>query len=114
MSKFEARKKMLAAESEVYRQLLKLEIQTLKVYTVRTKKRLSFIGTYAPLLMSGLPILSTLFGRRRKGFSLKRLSSWVFLGWKAYRRFAPMLGGKSRRGAEPTDTAAEEYLAKRL
>ena len=32
MSKFERKKKLLVAESEVYRQLLKLELQTFNVY----------------------------------------------------------------------------------
>ena len=104
---------MLAAESEVYRQLLKLEVQTFKVYAVRTKKRLSFFGTYGPLVMSGLPILTGLF-RRKKRFSLKRLSSWFFLGWKAYQRLAPIFGGRKTSGQESGSTAAEDYLSKRL
>ena len=50
MSKFEAKKKLLAAESEVYRQLLKLEIQTFKVYGMRTKRRLTSIGSSVPFV----------------------------------------------------------------
>ncbi|HEY2081931.1 MAG TPA: hypothetical protein VGI88_04040 [Verrucomicrobiae bacterium] len=114
MSKFETKKKLLAAESEVYRQLLKLELQTFKVYGVRTKRRLSSFGTYMPMVMSSVPIVSGLF-RRKGGFSLKRISSLVFLGWKTYQRFAPMFGrGKFSGKNESTQTAAEEYLSKRL
>ena len=113
----ETRKKMLVAESEVYRQLLKLEIQTFKVYGMRTKRRLSSFGAYLPLMISGLPLLTSLFGsQRKKIFSLKRLASLFFLGWKAYRQFMPVLGlGKFKAGrTEAPQTAAQEYLSKRL
>ncbi|HEX4262923.1 MAG TPA: hypothetical protein VH597_01180 [Verrucomicrobiae bacterium] len=110
MSKFEEKKKLLAAESEVYRQLLKLELQTFKVYGIRTKRRLRSFGTYAPLVMSSLPLVSGLF-QRKGGFSLKRIGSLVFLGWKTYQRFSPLFGQKKR---ETAPTAAEEYLSKRL
>jgi hypothetical protein len=115
MNKFAEKKKLLAAESEVYRQLLKLELQTFKVYGIRTKRRLSSFGTYAPLMMSSVPFVSSLFGRKG-GFSLKRIASLVFLGWKTYQRFSPMFGrGKfSAANAESNQTAAEEYLSKRL
>ena len=49
MSKFEAKKKLLVAESEVYRELLKLEFQTFKIYGKRAKRRLTSPGTYLPL-----------------------------------------------------------------
>jgi hypothetical protein len=117
MSKFTEKKKLLAAESEVYRQLLKLELQTFKVYGIRTKRRLSSFGTYMPLAMSSVPILSGLFGRKggKGGSSLKRISSLLFLGWKTYQRFSPLFGGgKSSAGKRGSQTAAEEYLSKRL
>jgi len=116
MSNLAEKKKMLVAESEVYRQLLKLEIQTFKVYSMRTRRRLSSITTYLPLVISGIPIARSLFRRKRSaGFSFKRLSSLFLLGWKAYRQFSPLLP-RLRFGAkaEPAETAAEEYLANRL
>jgi hypothetical protein len=115
MSKYDTRKKLLAAESEVYRQLLKLELQTFKVYGLQTKRRLTSFGTYVPLVMSSIPLVGGLFGRKR-GFSLKGIGSLAFLGWKAYQRFAPLFGqGKfSKSKAESNETAAEEYLSKRL
>jgi len=114
MSKFEAKKKLLVAESEVYRELLKLEFQTFKIYGKRAKRRLTSPGAYLPLVISGIPLLSGLFGRKR-GSSLRRMSSLVLLGWKTYQRFAPMFfGKKSADEAEPAETAAEEYLSKRL
>ncbi len=105
---------MLVAESEVYRQLLKLELQTFKVYGVRTKRRLSSFGTYAPLILSGLPLLTGLL-RRKKGASMGKLGSLFLIGWKAYKQFAPLFGGgkpASREGS--SGTAAEEYLSNRL
>lgn len=115
MSKLAAKKKMLVAESEVYRQLLRLEIQTFRVYGKRTRRRLSSISTYLPLVMSGIPIISGLFRKKRGGrFPLKRLGSLFLLGWKAYRQFAPFLTRSGEGKAESTETAAEEYLAKRL
>ena len=117
MSKLATRKKMLVAESEVYRQLLKLEIQTFKVYGTRTRRRLTSFTTYLPLAISGIPFLSGLFRKKRtRSFSLKRLSSLFLLGWKAYRQFSPIFtrSGFAGSKAESTETAAEEYLAKRL
>jgi hypothetical protein len=118
MSKFDARKKVLIAESEVYRQLLKVEIQTFKVYGARTKRRLGFLGMSLPLLVSGIPILSGLFARRkrRERFSLKGMSGMLLLGWKIFRQVAPFFGVKRflARRSEPREDAAEEYLSKRL
>lgn len=114
MSKFEARKKLLVAESEVYRELLKLEFQTFKIYGKRAKRKFTSPSTYMPLVMSGIPLLGTMFGRKR-GSSLKRMGSLLLLGWKTYQRFAPMFGGKkSADRPEGDETAAEEYLSKRL
>ena len=116
MSKFEERKKLLVAESEVYRELLKMELQTFKVYTTRTRRRLSSVTSYLPLVMSGLPFLANMFMRKKgksSGSSLKRMASLVMLGWKTYQRFGGSFGGSNRAPA-PEKTAAEEYLSKRL
>lgn len=118
MSDFKTKKKLLIAESEVYRQLLKMEVQTFKVYATRTKRRMSSFTAYMPWVMSALPILTRLFGKRKpqQRFSLKRLGTLVLLGWKAYQKFAPLLAraGFARWKSEPDETAAEEYLSKRI
>jgi len=117
MSKFETRKKLLVAESEVYRELLKMELQTFKVYSTRTKRRLTSVSNYLPFLMSGMPMLAGLFGRKKgrsSGSSLQRMASLVMLGWKTYQRFGGFFGGLKFRPQAPDNTAAEEYLAKRL
>jgi hypothetical protein len=117
MSKFEARKKLLVAESEVYRELPKMELQTFKVYTTRTKRRLTSATAYLPMVMSGLPFLANMFARKKgrsSGSSLKRMASLVALGWKTYQRFGSSFS-RTRDGTRSSDkTAAEEYLSKRL
>lgn len=109
---------MLVAESEVYRQLLKLECQTFKVYAVHTKRRMTSFTSYTPWLMAGIPILARLFRRKKakQSFSLKRFGSLFLLGWKAYQKLAPLLARARvfRSRAESSETAAEEYLSKRL
>jgi len=117
MSKFEARKKMLVAESDVYRELLKMELQTFQVYAKRTKRRLTSTTSYLPLVTSGLPLLATfLIGKKGKSStsSFKRMMSLAMLGWKTYQRFGGYFRS-SRSAMQPPDkTAAEEYLSKRL
>jgi len=117
MSKFEARKKLLVAESEVYRELLKMELQTFKVYTTRTKRRLRSATSYLPFVMSGLPFITQFFGRRKarsSRSSLKRMTSLVMLGWKTYQRFGGFFGRTKYAARTHEKTAAEEYLSKRL
>jgi len=117
MSKYDAKKKLLVAEAEVYRQLLKMELQTLKVYTKRTQRKVTSVSGYMPLLMSGLPMLTNLFGRSKRRSSvnsLKRMMSLVMLGWKTYQRFGVFFRSSRYPAKQPDKTAAEEYLAKRL
>jgi hypothetical protein len=119
MSDFETRKKLLVAESEVYRQLLKMEFQTFQVYAKRTKRRFTSVSSYLPLVTTGLPWLTALFVRKKKGgssasSSLQRMASLVMLGWKTYQRFGNFFGSAKVPMQPPDKTAAEEYLSKRL
>jgi hypothetical protein len=117
MSDFETRKKLLVAESEVYRELLKMEFQTFKVYTTRTKRRMTSASTYLPFLTAGLPLISSLFARKKgksSAPSLQRIASLVMLGWKTYQRFSGLFGAPNSPMQPPDETAAEEYLSKRL
>ncbi|HWC58122.1 MAG TPA: hypothetical protein VHC44_00405, partial [Verrucomicrobiae bacterium] len=75
------------------------------------------VSSYVPFVMSGLPFLAGLFGRKKgraAGPSLKRMASLVMLGWKTYQRFSSSFNRTSSRRSEGTKTAAEEYLSKRL
>ncbi|HXS67425.1 MAG TPA: hypothetical protein VN761_01200 [Candidatus Polarisedimenticolia bacterium] len=112
MNKFAEKKKLLAAESEAYRQLLKLEFHTLKLHVVRTKRHFSSASSYMPIIMSGLPLLSVLLGRKR-GSSVKRMSALALVAWKAFQRFAPLFK-RRKRSSDDDENAAEEYLSKRL
>lgn len=115
MTKFEEKKKLLVAECEVYRQLLKMELQTFKVYGTRAKRRMTSVSGYMPLAMFGLPFLTRLIAKRKsrsRMSSLKRMMSLVMIGWNAYQRFGAHFGGSRR--PDGTKTAAEEYLSKRL
>jgi len=117
MSKYEARKKLLVAESEVYRQLLKMEMQTFQVYAKRTKRRMTSVTSYLPLLTSSLPIVTAFFARKKSrssATSLKRMASLVMLGWKTYQRFGGFFSRAKYPMPAPDKTAAEEYLSKRL
>jgi len=116
MSKFEARKKMLVAESDVYRELLKMELQTFRVYAKRTKRRFTSASSYLPLVTSGLPLLATFFiGKKGKSStSFKRMMSLAMLGWKTYQRFGGHFRSSKSAMQPPNKTAAEEYLSKRL
>lgn len=108
---------MLLAESEVYRELLKLEIQTFKIYGTRAKRRMTSVTAYLPWIVGGIPLLTRLFKKRKpERFSLKRLTSLFLVGWKAYQQVAPLLAraGFGRGKNEPAQSAAEEYLSKRL
>lgn len=113
MNKFEKKKKLLVAESEVYRQLLKMELETFKVYAVRTKKRMTSVSTLVPLAFSSLKVAGGLFGRKRR-FSPRKMISLLFFGWKTYQRFSPMFSARASGKSRSTQTAAEEYLSKRL
>ena len=86
----EARRRALAAEAEVYRQALTLEIQNLRLYTARQRQRFNPIVHSSPTLKLLLPIVAGLLGRKRPG-KWSRLIALGVAGWQAYKRFGPML-----------------------
>jgi len=114
MSDLDKRKRLLIAECEVYRETLKLELQTFKIYGLYAKKRLRTFNTYTPLFLTGLPLVRALFVARKKTSSWKRLGTMAFMGLQLYQRFAPMLRDAFLQGRQPRKTAAEEYLSKRI
>jgi hypothetical protein len=74
-------------------------------------------SSYMPLVMSTLPMLMGMFGRRKRKSSmnsLKRMVSLVALGWKTYQRFGVFFRSSRYATKQPDKTAAEEYLSKRL
>lgn len=99
IKELEARKRALAAESEVYRQTLQLEVQNLRLYGARLHGKLGFFSPANPLMMA-LPFgLSFLRFRGPRWFQRKRkwrrpgLLGTIWLAWRLYRRFGPELRG---------------------
>ena len=92
MSELEKRKRMLVAESEVYRQTLKLELHNLRICTLRNKRRLTSFGRSNPLLTM-LPMLGAFFAARRRRFSWKQLTAFALMGLQLYNRLAPFCRG---------------------
>ena len=97
MKELELKKKALAAESEVYREMLKLEVRNLGLYAqylkIKTAKApfqlLKFITPLAGLLL-----------RPRKA-KAPRLVTTALLGWQIYNRVLPlcraMFGSRERK-----------------
>jgi hypothetical protein len=66
VKELEAKRAALAAESEVYRQTLNLELQNLRLYAVRTQQKLSTISTFKPFLTMLLPFAGSFLGRPKR------------------------------------------------
>ena len=86
MKELELKKKALAAESEVYRETLKLEVRNLGLYGNYLKVK----ATRAPLrLLKFVPAVAGLLWKRRK----PKTPTWAtaaVIGWQVYNRVLPM------------------------
>jgi len=113
VSDLEARKKLLIAEAAVYRETLKLEVQNLRIYGLKTKKKLTSFRQGNPLFAFGIPVLTSLIARKRKA---RKWSALAFIGWQLFNRVGEMMASRSarRQGFEEEETAAEEFLGKRI
>jgi hypothetical protein len=90
MKALKAKKKALIAESEVCRELLKLEVQNLRIYGLKTKRRLTSFNSGNPLFMlAGLPMAGALFRRKRPRTGWTQWLALVVGAWQAYVRFGP-------------------------
>lgn len=113
MSELENRKKLLIAEAAVYRETLKLEIQNLRIYGIKAKRRLSSFQGGNPLLAFGIPILTSFIAKKRK---TRKWGALAFIGWQLFNRFGASF---ANRFAPPGMTgdeniAAEEFLERRM
>lgn len=114
MKDIEDRKRALLAESEVYRQTLKLEFYNLRLFIKQSKVNAkSFVSPNSWWLMGALaPFLA-----RRPVFSKWRLVGAVVAGWKLYNRFGPLITrlwssfGRTRRARRHTE---EEIISSRM
>ena len=91
MNELEAKKRALVAESEVYREMLKLELHNLRLYVSRTKHKLKSFGRPNPLLMLLAPLAGAFFRKRRA--SWLRRAAMTFLSWQVSSRLVPFLSG---------------------
>ncbi len=95
----EERKRALAAESEIYRETLKLEVQNLRLYGVHLRRRLDIFRPWRPLAAAA-PLLIMLyrlglFGRRRnkpRGRGARLFGAALF-AWRLFRNYGPMMRG---------------------
>jgi hypothetical protein len=92
MNNLESRRKALAAEAEVYRQTLKLEIQNIKLYARQNRRRYTSIRPSNPLFAAAAPVLATLLQRTRPVKKLSTLSK-ILIGWQMFSRFTPFIPG---------------------
>jgi hypothetical protein len=98
VKQLEARKAALAAESEIYRQTLKLEVQNLRLHSLQTKRRFAALASHPLLDLLSLvaPLLGARFGGRfsdARPLRWLRLATTLFAGWRAWRRLTPLLHG---------------------
>jgi len=99
MSDLESKKRALVAESEVFRETLKLELHNLRLYGARTKQKITNLGKPNRILMLMAPFAGMIF--RRKKSSLMRRLAMGLLSYQMSNRIVPFLSAllsTSRRG----------------
>lgn len=118
LSELRERKRQLVAESDVYRETLRLEVQNLRLYSMRARQKWSSLRALNPLLMLGAALVGAPLGgafvRRRKRNWLRLLMTSL-MGWQLYRQFAPLIqmfvGRMTSRQAHNGPPAEEEIPA---
>ena len=117
VKELKARKKALAAESEIYRQTLSLEIHNLRLYGYQMRRRLTSWSSN-PLVRFAPLALALLRGGRRRGRSgLFGKFRMALLLWQTYQKFAPtvwnLISSKMRRPSSNGAMAGMERAARR-
>ena len=98
----QARKKMLLAESEMYRQTLSRDVAHLTSATAWISTTVHYARMAAPALAMALPIAGIFFGSRRKRAHAhatppkKNLLGKVIAGYRIARQVKPILDGFRR------------------
>jgi hypothetical protein len=113
MNSLEAKKRALVAESEVFRETLKLELHNMRLYGVRTRQKLSSFASPNKLLMFAAPFAGFLF--RRKRSSLIRRFAMGLLSYQFTNRLLPLLTAfisANRRGS-PMESAEESIQSEK-
>jgi hypothetical protein len=94
MKELEARKRALIAEAEVYRETLKLQAQTLRIYALATQRKMFTPSPANPLLLlvAG-PLLKWFLGKRlrRSGNWLKKKSAMMPIAITIFKKGSALL-----------------------
>ena len=109
MSELQERKRRLVAESELYREMLRLEVHNLRVYGAGVRQRFNFVLRARSLAVAlaaiiGAPLGGALVRRRKRNWF--RFAITAFFGLRLYRRLVPMLQA-FMPSLRPQPTAAE-------
>lgn len=94
MRELRARKRRLVAESDIYRQTLRLEVHNLRVYQAGVRRKLSYFRALSPVLMMAAGLLRAPLGRRgvqRRPRSWLRLATRSLMSMRMYRQVLPLL-----------------------
>jgi hypothetical protein len=96
----EERRKALAAESEVHRETLRLEVQNLRLGALTTQRRLAVARSTVPVLLLAAPLLLRMFSRPPQAERPKcgLLAKGLF-AWRMCRQFSPFIANLFRRQA---------------
>jgi len=101
LNELDARKKALAAEADVFRQTLKLELQNLRLCALQASRSMTGLRLSNPVVMLTATVAGSLLRNRR--FGLMRLVTAALVGWQLYQRvLSPLRGlfpGRMRRTA---------------
>jgi hypothetical protein len=101
----EERKRALADQNDLCRQMLQLELRNLQLYGERARRKFGRFMLLRPLLALAVPLAGSLFLRRRaRSNQWLRLGRAAMTGWALYRKFGPMIrhrlfGDRSAKGA---------------
>ncbi|MEY2428167.1 MAG: hypothetical protein QOJ40_1052 [Verrucomicrobiota bacterium] len=107
MSELEDKKKALVAESEVYREMLKLEIQNLQLCAIRARRKVSILGASGSLLTIGAPLAGLFLGKGRRG-SVMGIVKAALIGWRLYRKIGPVFGPLFAKRNRRAETRSED------
>jgi hypothetical protein len=94
IKELQARKQALIAESDAYRQILRLELQNLRLRGAHVRRRASQWWFHPALRF--LPLALGLYRTGFAGFRGKRRRGWLGLlplamaAWRGYRQFGPL------------------------
>lgn len=103
MNDLAARKRALSAESEIYRQTIRLELRNLQLYAAHQRRKFSNFKKYAPILSAAALMARGYVAKKTRPGLLGR-ALWA---WQLYQRFAPALKGFTGSRSSPMTDGLE-------